>query len=768
MQKTLEGLMKSVLRQIVKRLSDSRDTQPLLDSLLESSTFKVRKGTLWSISRLEAALRAILRQNQVDIRIVFFFDALDEFDGPPDYICRFLQYLVKKPRGSLTTTKLCFSSRPWEDFVTSFGGELSLSVENFTKADIRYFCTTNLVDSLNPSHHQVIPRLADEIVIRASGVFLWANLILKEIVAAFGAEKPPTLQELLGLLRSVPNELSEYYHFIIERIPQSLRWQTYALLEAVVRARNAKELGLHYLWKTTLISDSPTYASAREVLSQIVSRGYGTTNKESERSVLLWGGGLVSMAYGLLTSDPSIPTLQLMHQTVYEFVVKLDFKDQVLGAMAKATYENGHSFHFKSLLTFRLDEELLRVHQSDMMDALRPSLDHGAEAEETTGRGCKTFLDSVPNHAVLGFGSGLVNSIMYSGGHMMPNPFAPSLIRTHAGLATYFRLRLYLRDSVAQDHGFLAREGQHASRLLRLTAACLGSKDSYAQQRLLTAHFFLVHGYAFSTEPDVLPSIFEIDLNWYWFGIWQKDSLDGLDRLAALLLEHGHHGQNQRLWCSPKNRADNDTCRPIHVALPITLTWLLEHGINVNELDSRNRTPLDYLLLRRLKSWPQYTSVRDKDIRTESLRFYYRVALILSQHGGRIKAASHSDWASAAKLFDAEGFDTKVLPRVLPLDVTASRKTHSSRCEAPASSSSHTPQQTLATPARPPQGGISSSSVLLPSSPTTSPFASEPGVSQVDSCPTEPSIDKPRPDARPRKEKSSFSRSVRRFLSKWK
>jgi hypothetical protein len=63
-------------------------------------------------------------------------------------------------------------------------------------------------------------------VSRASGVFLWANLIVRELIGAFEGDQVPTLQDLLQLLKSFPVELSEYCRFIVERIPKNLRWKT--------------------------------------------------------------------------------------------------------------------------------------------------------------------------------------------------------------------------------------------------------------------------------------------------------------------------------------------------------------------------------------------------------------------------------------------------------------------------------------------------------------------------------------------------------------
>ncbi|KAH6641222.1 hypothetical protein F5144DRAFT_482650 [Chaetomium tenue] len=751
-QKTLEGLMRSVLRQIIKSLSNNKRTLAFLDSLFETPAFRIqdtsssresRRGEpallpqdsdqlheahryirrmeqmSWPIDRLKEALRSILDQSQVKIRIIFFLDALDEFDGPPAYVCRFLNFLAKRPDSSLTTTKLCFSSRPWEEFVSHFGGEMSLSVEDFTKSDIRYFCTTHLIESLDHSRHGPVSRIADEIVLRASGVFLWASLILKELMAAFEGDKVPSLKDLLRLLHSVPTELSDYYHFIIQRIPQSLRWQTYALLELVVRARNPKELSLHYLWKTTLISDSPTYPAALETLKKLNTRGHKSSTNEPQRSVLQWGGGLVSMSFGLFTADPSSPTVQLMHQTVYEFVVKLDFKDQVLGSMAKATYENGHTFHFKSLVSFRLTEELIRVHHMDMLDALRPSMDHGAEAEETTGTSCQAFLDSVPDHVIIGLGVGLMDILKFSGLYLY-DKFRRDLIRSHVAFATYFRLRLYLRDSLRDQESYFTSPA--CNKLLLLTALALGSRETHTHQRLLTANFILDNGYNASQESDLFADTLDPLKVHSWYEPWETQCIDGLDRLTALLLDHDPGGANSPVWGNRNNKSRTDTCRPIHLGLPTTTTWLLGHGINPNELDSLGRTPLDVLMLDRVRRCQDCQDDQSKEFEKTYLLVIRQVAIILIDHGGRRKVASRANWESALRYFQRAGLDTANLPPGLqPLAEMKDRQKK---------------------PKPVPKEAASPAWPLPPTAFTTN-------------------------DGPPTTEKRSLGRSVRRFLSKW-
>jgi hypothetical protein len=301
------------------------------------------------------------------------------------------------------------------------------------------------------------------------------------------------MAELLRLLDSVPTELSEYYHFIVQRIPKNLRWKTYALLEAVVRAQSQEDLRIDYLWRTALISKSPDYLTAQATLRALDSRGYEYVSKEPPRSLLLWGGGLVS-----ITSASA----ELMHQTVHEFVTRLDFKDQVLGPLSKVTHENGHSFHFKSVFTFRLsgirpDINMLSSWSQLDDNGLRPAMSHGVEAEETTGRSCRQFLDSLPSQTITSLTTRLITYLQHWGCYLSApyeRDFKVQLIHSHAGVAVFFGLRLYLQDHVRLDPGYLARVAE-ADDLLRLLVVAIGFGDASTHERLVSiARFLLENG----------------------------------------------------------------------------------------------------------------------------------------------------------------------------------------------------------------------------------------------------------------------------------
>jgi len=261
-------------------------------------------------------------------------------------LCRFLTCLISRPPTSLTRVKVCFSSRPWDVFKTRFSDYPNISLQTFTERDIWDY-SLGSIDVSEPSG-QVLRELVPEIVEAAQGVFLWVRLVVQELSTALADggsnfSESYNLGQLRALLGSYPKELNGYYAWIIHRIPMTQRWGTYVLLELVIRlVETTGRVPLLELVGALDCASSDTYASGRAVLFHQKSAQRGRSHRalaDASRRVVNISGGLVEV----LGDD----TPQLMHQTVYDFVTGLGFKELVLGDLAKITTENGHSFHLK-------------------------------------------------------------------------------------------------------------------------------------------------------------------------------------------------------------------------------------------------------------------------------------------------------------------------------------------------------------------------------------------------------------------------------------
>ncbi|KAK4061371.1 hypothetical protein Trihar35433_9698 [Trichoderma harzianum] len=173
----------------------------------------------------------------MDLDLCIFIDALDEHNGPPEFIAEFLKDITK-PRNSRTRIKILFSSRPWDAFKDVFPNCPGFQIHEHTDNDIRELCT-HVINNECPGSQEFF-QLVEEIVKRAKGVFLWVKLVLQDLSKTAAAALPGSSSEALSselriALPNLPENLVEYYSTIVERIPQSFRRGTFCLLEVVAK-----------------------------------------------------------------------------------------------------------------------------------------------------------------------------------------------------------------------------------------------------------------------------------------------------------------------------------------------------------------------------------------------------------------------------------------------------------------------------------------------------------------------------------------------------
>jgi hypothetical protein len=145
-EKSFEGLLRSVVRELASK--NDWLAELVLEVYLERVKHFPKQKQSWQIQDLERALSAILSQREQDLEVLLFFDALDEYSGPPEMIAEFVQSLVQPVPDSKTKVKILLSSRPWDAFVISFGQQPGLKMHEQTKGDMRIF----VLDHLGTTH----------------------------------------------------------------------------------------------------------------------------------------------------------------------------------------------------------------------------------------------------------------------------------------------------------------------------------------------------------------------------------------------------------------------------------------------------------------------------------------------------------------------------------------------------------------------------------------------------------------------------------------
>jgi len=336
----------------------------------------------WSRTMLRRGLSLILEQQNTDLALFLFLDALDEYDGPTEIIANFIKDLVTDRPHSRTRIQILFSSRPWTVFLNAFGGCPGFEIHRHTENDIREFCAQMMQPTM-PGFNE-LKRLIGDIVQRARGVFLWVKLLMYDLsgLAAqciqSGKDTMTLRRELSQALNALPADLIEYYRAIVERISSSLRLETYCLLESLCRGEGP--LFILQVPDMLACSTVSNFSQIRRLKDERTFKALYSHAERTEVETRLReiSGGLVE-SVDSANNAQGVSQLQLLHQTMREFVEQPQFKHIVLGHLAHITADNGHTFLTKYMLCtdFKITVDCLR---------------HAHRSEKTTGVGWYDFL----------------------------------------------------------------------------------------------------------------------------------------------------------------------------------------------------------------------------------------------------------------------------------------------------------------------------------------------------------------------------------------
>jgi hypothetical protein len=198
-----EGLLKSLLLQLLKEVDDLR-------SLLPDFCYGKEHASTMSITQTRKLLEALLRQ--IPSNLCIFIDGLDEFQGDMHRLTRFLKTI---PRLGNCLVKLCVASRPGPYISTAFTHFPNFQLEKYNSSGIKRFVSLVLED-VPVASKQDQEKLIEEITKRAHGVFLWARFAVYELVTSF--EKGEDVTKLSARLASLPPELKDIYTRILDNL----------------------------------------------------------------------------------------------------------------------------------------------------------------------------------------------------------------------------------------------------------------------------------------------------------------------------------------------------------------------------------------------------------------------------------------------------------------------------------------------------------------------------------------------------------------------
>lgn len=223
LQKSQEGLLRSILFEVLRKSPELRkavrSTLPEdMSDELEFFSVPLTKNELF------LAFSAI-KCGSWSPKFCFFIDGLDEYKGEATELIKLIQDF-----SSAEHVKVCISSRPWTEFIDAFGQDEDhvIRVESLTRDDIRNYVFDRFGSTQHFQPHSATTaqyvEIANQIVERAQGVFLWVVLVVKSLLE--GLTYADTIDDLRLRLDAFPPDLDAFFQQMLDSIPVIYRKQT--------------------------------------------------------------------------------------------------------------------------------------------------------------------------------------------------------------------------------------------------------------------------------------------------------------------------------------------------------------------------------------------------------------------------------------------------------------------------------------------------------------------------------------------------------------
>lgn len=171
----------------------------------------------WSLAQLQGSFRRLIESANQMLKLCFFIDGLDEYEGDSEGISEYFKDL------SLCSehAKFCLSSRPWPIFHDIYQGVPGLRVQDMTHDDIKIYVEEKLeknwkMQELLDENPEEASGLINELVNKADGVFLWVELVVKSLIN--GLRNGDGIKHLRRRLEQIPPDIESLYEHIVKSI----------------------------------------------------------------------------------------------------------------------------------------------------------------------------------------------------------------------------------------------------------------------------------------------------------------------------------------------------------------------------------------------------------------------------------------------------------------------------------------------------------------------------------------------------------------------
>ncbi|RYP12625.1 hypothetical protein DL767_011160 [Monosporascus sp. MG133] len=305
LQKTPLGLFRSLLHQLLGQVPDALSDLVAIFQERCKNMGEPDKKWKWHPRELQDSFESSLPKVLERRPVWLFIDALDEC-GEEDAVRLALGFgslLKSLPSAAVERLHICFSCRHYP-IPADLDSALEICLEDENGKDISAYVQARLSEA----HVRKAPTILERITARASGVFMWARLVVERVL--FLERQRAGWNKIETVIQSIPKDLDGLYQEHVQRMddkPASLKliqWICFAL----------RPLSLDELRGIMVVDPDCSHKSLQQCQR---AEDYACDCDEMKRRV-------IALTCGLAEIVPSSETqvVQFIHQSVADFFLE--------------------------------------------------------------------------------------------------------------------------------------------------------------------------------------------------------------------------------------------------------------------------------------------------------------------------------------------------------------------------------------------------------------------------------------------------------------
>jgi len=326
-QMSLNGLFRTLLFQILRQCPEM--IPAISPGRWEALLLFNTDDREWSNSELLRLLRLVTRKSPENDKFCLFVDGLDEFGGDHGDLISLLQDLLLNGN-----VKVCVASRPWLVFEDAFNHRPSLRLEDLTYDDIKAYVASHFNDSPGFVQLQIrepvySSRLIENVVEKASGVFIWVYLVVSSLLT--GLRHGDRISDLQRRLDMLPPDLEELYEIILKSI-DPFYLENAAQLFTVIRSSPEPLSSLLLSFADDVNSES----APKLIIGPLSVEEIAARQEAMRRRVMTWSMGFLEIS--ARTESHEGGTIQYLHRTVKDYI-ETEQVQKLCGSVLMATFD---------------------------------------------------------------------------------------------------------------------------------------------------------------------------------------------------------------------------------------------------------------------------------------------------------------------------------------------------------------------------------------------------------------------------------------------